>query len=240
MAETSNAPSTTLDTIRKWVRDLCIIAGVLFLVVYPAIIGRFLREAKVQLTYNEAEKTWTVRAIEDNRNLATQIVDLTARAQALQDQLKSGPNEKADPALSSLSKGVDALAAKANAASESAAASLANQQTAPGAPAAAQVSDGWIFLGKVSNPNAEAWAGRHYIRADRPRDLTNNNFAVDGSVFLHAGGQAPGGTESKGWHARQQVIGAIKSGEIVHILDTEVDPAVDGGWAMWAQVKRAP
>jgi len=45
--------------------------------------------------------------------------------------------------------------------------------------------------------------------------------------------------ETKGWHARQKVIGGIKSGETVQILNTEVDPAVDGGWAMWAQVKRA-
>jgi hypothetical protein len=180
-----------------------------------------------------------VRAIEENRNLATQIANLTAQAAALQDQAKSVANEKADPALFSLSKGVDALAAKANSASESAAASLANQQTAPGAPAAAQVFDGWMFLGKVSNADAQSWAGRHYIRADSPRDLTNNNFAVDGNVFLRAGGQAPGGIESKGWHARQQVIGAIKTGEMVQILNTEVDPAIDGGWAMWAQVKRA-
>jgi hypothetical protein len=231
--------STTLDTIRKWVRDLCIIAAAVFLFVYPPIIGRFLREAKVQLTYDEAQKTWTLKAIEDNRNLVTQIADLTAQAQALQAQLKPAGNEKADPALSSLTKEVDALAAKANAASESAATNLANQQTAPGAPAAAQVSDGWMYLGKVSDPSAESWSGRHYIRADSPRDLTNNNFAVDGNVFLRAGGQAPSGTESKGWHARQQVIGGVKSGEMVQILHTEVTPANGGGWAMWAQVKRA-
>src|ERR1700744_5364117 len=100
----SDKPATdvpnTLDTIRKWTRDLFIIIGVIILIVYPSLIGRFLKEAKLQLTYDEGAKTWTVTAAEENRNLANQISELTTQAQALQQQVEQVGKGKTDPPLS--------------------------------------------------------------------------------------------------------------------------------------------
>jgi hypothetical protein len=228
-----------LDTIRKWTRDSIIIVGVVVILIDPPILGRFLQEAKLQLTYDEAAKSWTIKAIEENRNLATDIANLTTQAQSLQEMVKQAAATKGDAAIAGLAKEAENLVTRANAASESAAASLANQQAAPGAPEAAQTSDGWMFLGKVSGQGAESWAGRHYLRVDNPAGIAvNGRFAVDGNVLLRGGGAAPAGEASKGWHVHQKVVGAVKSGETVQIANTEVIPAIDGGWAMWAQVKR--
>ena len=217
-----------------------VIGGIVTLIAQPQIIGRFLQEAKVQLTYDESAKVWTLKTDKDSRELANKVASFTNQARVIQSHLKEVAGDGSNPVLASVVKELDELTAKADAASDVAAASLADRQTAPGAPPSAQLAEGWMFLGKVSSPNAEAWVGRHYVQADSPAHLANGSFVVDGNVFLRAGGRAPGGPTDKGWHSHQAVIGAVKSGEIVNILSTEVTPAVDGGWALWAQVRRAP
>jgi hypothetical protein len=240
MSETTkDNGSDTLDTLRKWTRDMFIVAGVVTLVIYPTIIGRFLREAKVELTWDEAAKAWTVKASEDSRDLAGALEDLQREATSLAKQAKLVTSGKADPAFAQLLQQVNDLAAKADDASSSAAGKLATQQAAPGAPDGAQPLGGWMGLGRVASQSSDDWIGKPNIDAESAADLADKTVAVTGNTVLRGDPRPHKEPLPKGFHGRQKVLGAVKVGDMVQIVSTETDETPDGGWAVWARVRLA-
>ncbi len=230
--------SGNLDTVRKWVRDGAIIVGVLVLVIYPPILGRFIRQAQVEFSYDQEHQVWTVKEHETNLDLAGKLTELTSRAQAIEQTIHQLAGARPGGDLNALSEAAQQLSASADTASAQAAASIASLQDAAGAPkeVAQAGADGWMFLGKVNGKPADAWVGRHAIRADTPPKGPGNYTAL-GSTFLHQGGKAPP-TDNKGYYVRLPVLGAVHNGETVSVRDLNVIEAVDGGYSLWALVGR--
>jgi hypothetical protein len=233
-ATTRDEPHGNLDALRKWMRDGTIIAGIIVLVIFPGIIGRFVHLAQVDLVIDEKEKTLTIKAHQDAVALASNVSDLATQAQALKDEVAQGRG--ADPG--GLAARIASLADQANTLSTKTQNLLATQQQAAGVlDAGAVPSDGWMYLGKVDGPKPTAWSGTPNIAASAPVDLAGHEYAAAGNVFIRANQPVPANPQP-GFRARQKVRGVVRGGQTVLIDQVEVDPALGGGFALWATVRQ--
>jgi hypothetical protein len=232
-ATTSTEPHGNLDALRKWMRDGTIIAGIIVLVIFPGIIGRFVHLAQVDLVIDEKEKTLTIKAHQDAVALANNVSDLATQAQALKDEVAGRSGD-----ASGLATKIASLADQANTLSTKTQNLLATQQQAAGVlDTSAVPSDGWMYLGKVDGPKASSWQGSANIAASTPADLVGHEFPVVDNVFIRTNQPAPPNPQA-GFRARQKVRGVVRGGQTVLIDQVEVDPAIGGGFALWAMVRQ--
>ncbi len=174
----------------------------------------------------------TEQSLKDTGAIASQV---GRGLNGIVDQLSHLPNQSQQ--LTEITQQIKLLADRAlGGATDAIQATVAAQDNQKTVVPNATETTGWIYLGKVEE-NRSAWRGEHFVNA-LPTQLDGKTLVLTGDVFLHGG--PPNNPEPKtpGWRATQPVLRALKVTTPVDIVKTEVNPAIGGGFALWASVKR--
>jgi seryl-tRNA synthetase len=111
--------------------------------------------------------------------------------------------------------------------------SLATQQQIVAQISPSSVADvGWIFLGKVTQ-DTSAWVGGRpqTVGSTSARPAPGTILTVRDDAYLRADGPSAA-------RASAAILGVVKVGDTVEVIDIDYSHAKGGGWFVWAKVRR--
>jgi hypothetical protein len=214
-------------TILEVCREFILVMGVLFVVSFPDLAKAWLRHMgfdKVTTPIGEMDLAAKVQAAGQVQSAKREVSDAAAAVDALTST--AHPADRAR--LQDLSTKLSTTATQLDVSERvlGAAAKAAAGAAAPGA----QSRQGWMYVGHV-NEAKSAWQDRPTIvQAATPDFKSGDAVTITDDVYLRGD---TGGVQ----HNLAVVVGVLRPGEQVTVLDVDYTHALSGGWFLWLKVK---
>jgi hypothetical protein len=87
---------------------------------------------------------------------------------------------------------------------------------------------GWVFAGKIDE-NKTAWSP-NTTRTVNEENLTSSSVTLTDDVYVRA-------DTTSGKHASAPILGVMRNGDVVQVLDRDYSHGIGGGWFMWLKVR---
>lgn len=243
MAEAGKSRSETFATVLKDVvsalRDSVLFLLFILLLFAPATIKeRLVAAGFTKGSIGGLEWEAQAKSVADQTKSVGQSVEqANVNYTKLIERLDEVEKKITDPLIKSEVKSIGNVAETSRVALDVAGQtikrSLAVQQQAIAQIAPSAVADsGWVFLGKVTE-NKTSWvAGSPQTVNAAPLPVSSGTtLTVRDDIYLHA-------DSSPSTRSSAAILGVVKVGDNVEVIDIDYSHAKGGGWFVWAKVRR--
>lgn len=226
------------DTLSA-LRDGLLFVVFLLLFFTPAKVNQRLKEAGFTKG-SIAGFEWQAKlkeAAEQTKSVGQSVGQATEEYGRLIDRLKELENKVSDPSFKAEMKniGVSAEESRMNleTADRTLKRSLATQQQVVAEVAfSSVVESGWMFLGKVTEDKT-AWS------SGSPKTiLSSPSPPPPGTALIVRDDAYLRGDSPSNSRASAPILGVVKIGEALKVIEVDFSHAKSGGWFVWAKVRR--
>jgi hypothetical protein len=221
------------DTLAA-LREVVIVGLFLFLLTNPVKFGELMTKAGVTKVSYPGVLEWQP-PLKQTKDVGQSIAQVQGKLEdlsaSLQQDVKDQPGDQVSKSkIATLSDEIQKLLKETKLADEAVKTSLLAQQQF--VPAAAQETQGWMYLGKATGNHAQ-WTGGtpETVEKIELADLKpGTTLRVRGAVYLRGGTTDP--------NPEGAVLSVLQPKAQVEVVDVAY-PARKWGTAVWAKVKRA-